>query len=103
METRTYVLSTRSKLAALLLGVVALGLVAVLLTVGFTVLVALVILGTLAGLIAVARRAVGARLDRARGRVPDHIELDPAKQVFPPDPTSTGNMFETGKRTERAP
>ena len=86
METRSYILGTRSRLAASLIAIVALGLVAVLLTVGFTVLVALIVLGTLAGLIALVRRTVGTRLDRALGRVPDRIELDPAKQVFPPAP-----------------
>lgn len=86
MKTQSYILSTRSKLAALLLGVAALGLVALLLTIGFTVLVALVVLGTLAGLTAVARRAVRERLDRVRGRVPDRAELDPAQEVFPPAP-----------------
>ena len=86
METRTYILGTRSKLAAILIATVALGVIAVLLTVGFTVLVALIVLGTVAGLIALVRRTVATRLDRALGRVPDRIELDPAKQVFPRAP-----------------
>lgn len=83
MQSHVYVLGTRSKLTALLVGIVLIGVVAMLLAVGFTVLVALAVIGTLAGLGAIARRAVRARVDRALGREPDRIALDPAKQVFP--------------------
>lgn len=86
MKPRTYVLGTRSKLTALLVGFVLVGVIAMLLAVGFTVLIALAAIGTLAGLGAIARRAVRARVDRALGRSPDRIVLDPAKQVFPAPP-----------------
>ena len=86
MTSRVYVLGTRSKLTALLVAIVLIGVVGMLLAVGFTVLIALAVIGTLAGFMAIARRAVRARVDRALGRAPDRIVLDPAQQVFPATP-----------------
>ena len=86
MKSQVYVLGTKSKLAALLVGVVLVGVIAMLLVVGFTVLIALTAIGTLLGLAALARRAVRTRLGHAAGQEPDRLVLDPAKQVFPATP-----------------
>lgn len=89
MKSQVYVLGTRSKLAALLLGIVVVGVIAMLLVVGFTVLIALTAIGTLLGLAAIARRAVRARLGHAAVQESDRLVLDPAKQVFPATPVRT--------------
>ena len=58
MKSQGYVPGTRSKLTALLVGVVLVGVIAMLLVVGFTVLIALTAIGTLLGLATIARRAM---------------------------------------------
>ena len=84
---RAYVVTSRGRMPGIVAGLLIVGIGALLVALGLTVLAGLTVVGTVGAVGAVAYRSLRGGFHRATGRAEPRLpssELDPANEVFPP-------------------